>query len=145
MAYGGPSLCKILHGQNNSVYNIHIDRHDSFTSNMLHMGLLPYTWNCGLRVHRESREHFPRHQLEIKPLFSDPRMHHGTCVKHLPWSMSGSLTRGGRKNVPSIPGACVAILRSPSGRFACMLHIWGTGKRYVDVLCFASARLSWLG
>ena len=33
-------------------------------------------------------------------------MHHGTCVAHVPWCMSGSLTRGGGENVPGIPGAC---------------------------------------
>ena len=33
-------------------------------------------------------------------------MHHGTCVTHVPWCMSGSLTRGGGENVPGIPGAC---------------------------------------
>ena len=26
--------------------------------------------------------------------------------RHVPWCMSGSLTRGGGKDVPSIPGAC---------------------------------------
>ena len=26
--------------------------------------------------------------------FSDPDMHHGTCVTHVPWCMPGSLTRG---------------------------------------------------
>ena len=30
-----------------------------------------------------------------EPLVSDPGMHHGTCVTHMPWCMSGSLTRGG--------------------------------------------------
>ena len=43
---------------------------------------------------------------------SDPDMHHGTCLTHVPWCMPGSLTsgflwnwrRGG--NVPGIPGAC---------------------------------------
>ena len=49
---------------------------------------------------------FPRHRLQRKPLVSYPGMHHGTCVTHLPWCMSGSLTRGGRENVPGIPGAC---------------------------------------
>ena len=38
---------------------------------------------------------FPRHRLQRKPLVSDPGMHHGTCVTHVPWCMSGSLTRGG--------------------------------------------------
>ena len=38
--------------------------------------------------------------------FSDPGMHHVTCVTHVPWCMSESLTRGGGENVPGIPGAC---------------------------------------
>ena len=50
---------------------------------------------------------FPRHRLQRKPLVSDPDMHHGTCVTHVPWCMSGSLTRSGGENVPGIPGACV--------------------------------------
>ena len=33
-------------------------------------------------------------------------MHHGTCVTHMPWCMSGSPTRGGEENVPGIPGTC---------------------------------------
>ena len=49
---------------------------------------------------------FPRHRLQRKPLVSDPGMHHGTCVTHVPWCMSGSLTRNGGENVPGIPGAC---------------------------------------
>ena len=28
------------------------------------------------------------------PRISDPDMHHGTCVTHVPWCMSGSLTSG---------------------------------------------------
>ena len=28
------------------------------------------------------------------PQVSDPDMHHGTCVTHVPWCMSGSLTSG---------------------------------------------------
>ena len=46
---------------------------------------------------------FPCHWLQRKPLVSYPGMHHGTCVTHVPWCMSGSLTRGGGENVP---GAC---------------------------------------
>ena len=48
----------------------------------------------------ECRERFPRHRLQRKPLVSDPGMHHGTCVTHVPWCMSGSLTRDGGENVP---------------------------------------------
>ena len=72
----------------------------------MYMGLLPDTQNCGLRMRRECREHFPCHRLQRKPLVSDPVMHHGTCVTHVPWCMSGSLNRGGGENVPGIPGAC---------------------------------------
>ena len=57
-------------------------------------------------MHRECRERFPCHRLQRKPLVSDPGMHHGTCVSHVPWCMSGSLTRGGGGNVPGILGAC---------------------------------------
>ena len=46
------------------------------------------------------------HRLQRKPLISDPGMHHGTCMTHVPWCMSGSLTRGGGQDVPGIPGAC---------------------------------------
>ena len=70
------------------------------------MGLLPDTKICGLRMRRESRERFPRHPLQSKSLVIDPGMHHGTCVTHVPWCMSGSITPGDGKNVPGIPGAC---------------------------------------
>ena len=70
------------------------------------IGLLPKTQNCGLRIRRECRERFPRHRLQRKLLVSDRGMHHGRCLTHVPWCMSGSLTRGGGENVPSIPGAC---------------------------------------
>ena len=62
--------------------------------------------NWGLRMRRECRERFPQHRSQRKPLISDPSMYHGTCVTHVPWCMSGPLTRGGGKNVPGIPGAC---------------------------------------
>ena len=73
--------------------------------NLRHGPLTRYV-NCRLRVRRECRERFPRHRLQSKPLVIDPGMHHGTCVTHVPWCMSGSITRGGGENVPSIPGAC---------------------------------------
>ena len=76
--------------------------------------------NCGLRVRRECRERFPRHRFQRKPLVRDPGMHHGTCVSHVPWCMSGSLTRGGGENIPGIPGACATrnftyLVRGPLG------------------------------
>ena len=53
---------------------------------------------------------FPRRRLHRKPLVSDPGMHHGTCVTHVPWCMSASLTRGDGKKLPAIPGACAAAI-----------------------------------
>ena len=47
-----------------------------------------------------------RHRLQRTPLVNDHGMHHGTCVTHVPWCVSGSLTSGGGENVPGIPGAC---------------------------------------
>ena len=66
------------------------------------MGFLPDAWNCRLHM---CRERFPRHRLQLKPPVSDPGMHHGTCVTHVPWCMSGSLTCVGGENVPGIPSA----------------------------------------
>ena len=55
---------------------------------------------------------FPHRRFRSKSLVSDPGMHHGTCVTHVPWCMSGSLIRSDGENVPGIPGACApAILR----------------------------------
>ena len=57
-------------------------------------------------MRRECRQRFPRHRFQRKLLVSGPGIHHGTCVTHVPWCMSGSLTRGGRGNIKGIPGAC---------------------------------------
>ena len=52
------------------------------------------------------------------PQVSDPGMHHGTCVTHVPWCMPGSLTSGSLRNrrrgktFPAFPAhAQPAILR----------------------------------
>ena len=55
-------------------------------------------------------------------------MHHGTCVTHVPWCMSGSLTGGGGENVPGIPGACTTrnfayLVRSPWPWSDCLSHV----------------------
>ena len=49
---------------------------------------------------------FSTTDLKKKTLVSDPGMHHVTCLTHVPWCMSVSLTCGGGGNVPGIPGAC---------------------------------------
>ena len=51
-------------------------------------------------------ETVPSHRVQRKPLVINPGMHHGACIKHVPWCMSGSLTRGGEENQPGILGAC---------------------------------------
>ena len=40
---------------------------------------------------------FPRRRLQRKLLVSDPGMHHGTCVTHVPWCMSGLLNQRRRR------------------------------------------------
>ena len=50
---------------------------------------------------------FPRRRIQGKRQVSDPGMHHGTCVTHVPWCMSGSLIRSGGENVSGVPRACV--------------------------------------
>ena len=62
-------------------------------------------------MRRECREPFPRHRIQRKPPVSDPDMHHGTCIAHVPWCMPGSLTRGGGENVP---GNFMHLVRGPS-------------------------------
>ena len=70
------------------------------------MDLFSDTKNCGLRMRQECQERFTRHWLQRKPLISHLSMHHGTCVTHVPWCVSVSLTYGGGENVSVIPGAC---------------------------------------
>ena len=69
---------------------------------------------CGLRMRRECRERFPLHRLQRNPIVS---MHHSMCVTHVPWNMSGSLTRGGGKN------------RSWHSRRMRNTQCWVSGKR----------------
>ena len=57
-------------------------------------------------MRQECWELSPRHRLQRNPLVNDPAMHRGTCVTHIPWYMSGSLTLGCGENIHGIPGAC---------------------------------------
>ena len=65
---------------------------------------------AGCACARNAGNVFPRRRFLRKPLVSDPGMHHGTCVTHVPWCMSGSLTCGDGENVPGIPGACAPAI-----------------------------------
>ena len=67
-----------------------------------------------------------------KPLVSDPFMHHDTCVTHVPWCLSGSLTRGDGENVPGIPGACATrnvthLVRDPCTFKHVRNQLWESG------------------
>ena len=73
------------------------------------------------------RECIPCHRVQRKPLVSDPGMHHGTCVTHVPWRMSGSLTRRGGENVPGLLGASAIsnfswVARGPWTSFLAMIR-----------------------
>ena len=97
-------------------------------------------------MRRKCRERFPRHRLQRKPLVSDPDMHHGTCVTHVPWCMSVSLNRSSRENVPGIPGACATrsfsyLARGPLWRRGILWwHGFRTTLGQVMICCLATSR-----
>ena len=119
-------------------------------------------------MRRECQERLARNQLQRKPLVSDPGMHHGTCVTHVPWDMSGSLTRSGGENVLGIPGACATrnfmylargpwisiyvyiahglklLIHTPTSTTIQLEHLWSQGTGSHHGCCFTSHRkLEW--
>ena len=75
----------------------------------------------------------PRHRLQRNPVFSDPGMHGGTCVTHVPRCLLGSLTRGGGEKDPGIPGACTThtltyLLRGPWKGYIIIAYILKSSK-----------------
>ena len=77
----------------------------------------------------ECPERFPRHRIQRKTLVSDPGMHHGTCVTHVPWCMPGSLTRVARETFPA---------------FSAHAQFYVSGKRpmvilFISATCIARA------
>ena len=64
---------------------------------------------------------------------SDPGMHHVTCVTHVPWCMSGSLTSGVGENAPGIPVACTTrnftyLVRGPCPHEWVLQYTWWHGN-----------------
>ena len=90
------------------------------------MGLLPDMQNCGLRMSRECRERVFHHRLQSR-LVSDPSMHHGTCVTHVPWCMSGSPPAVAGKTFPAFPAhAQPAVIRIwKEAHYVTLLSWWG--------------------
>ena len=59
-----------------------------------------------ISIHKHTLIHILRflcHWLQRKPLVSDPGMHQGTCVTHVPWCMSGYLTSSVGETFPAFP------------------------------------------
>ena len=59
--------------------------------------------NAGCACAGNAGNVFPHRRLQRKQLVSDPGMHHGTCVTHVLWCMSGSLTSGDGKMFSAFP------------------------------------------
>ena len=92
------------------------------------MGIVPWASYqirkiTGCACARNAGNVSPHGRFQRKPLVSDPGMHHGTCVTHVPWCMSGSLTCGDGENVPGIPGACAPAI----------LRIWQESHRLIHI------------
>ena len=67
----------------------------------------------------------------------DPDMHHGTCVTHVPWCMTGSLTSGfiwsrWRENVPGILGTCATRNYTYLVRGPWRYHFPHIIKKYIE-------------
>ena len=70
-------------------------------------------------------------------------MHHDTCVTHVPWCMSGSLTCGDGENVPGIPGACApAILCIWQEAHGMRMRYQVVCMRYQHHLCYTDELVS---
>ena len=86
------------------------------------------------------RERFLRHRG-----LADPNMHHGTCVTHVPWCMSGSLTSGflwswwqGKRSRHS------RRMRNPQFYVSCkrpIVEVEESAVTYIQFLCITSVAL----
>ena len=77
---------------------------------------------------------------ECRERFSPKGMHHGTCVTHVPWCMSGLLTRGGGKMFPAFPAHAQSEILH-----ICQegLHIWQEAHALIsNKLCWRS-QINW--
>ena len=96
---------------------------------------------------------FPR-RLQRKPLVSNPGMHNGTCVTHVPWCMSGSLTLAGGETFPALtahtqPGNFTYLIRSPwCWQYRCLAYnikilINFFGYQCTQRWCSVSVKRAW--
>ena len=71
------------------------DREYCHTSGLLDRRSLLTAW-ASCQIRKIAGAHAPGMPVtfSLSPHVSDPDMHHGTCVTHVPWCMPGSLTSG---------------------------------------------------
>ena len=87
-------------------------------------------------------------QLQMKALVRDPSMHYGSCVTHVPWCMSGLLTRvtgkhvgianqGDGETVPGIPGAYATrnFTYLARGPWSCLSYLKMAWSLQIDMWC----------
>ena len=112
------STSNTLHG-GYSCRDVKLDPYIENPHLLFHVGCKTHPWaSCQIRkiagcaCAGDAGNVLPRGRFQRNPPVNDPGMHHGTCVTHVPWYMSGSLNRGGGEKVHGIPSACApAILR----------------------------------
>ena len=61
-------------------------------------------------MRQECRERFPHYWPQRKQLVSDPSMHHGTCITHVPRCMLDSLSHGGRETFQAFPAHAQPVI-----------------------------------
>ena len=85
------------------------------------------------QIHKIAGAHAPGMPgtFSPSPQVSDPGMHHGTCVTHVPWCMPGSLTSGflwNRRRGKTFPAF-------PAHAQPAILHIWKEAH-WPDNICW---------
>ena len=125
--WAGPSLVQIMASRHQAIISqlslflfflfFHLvgtfgPKLDIKTKLYIHQSMLPYSGHlylgplsryAKLRVANAPGIPGTFSRLWLKPLVSDRRRHHGTRVTHVPWYLSGSLTRGGGETFSAFP------------------------------------------
>ena len=96
-------------------------------------------------MRRECRKCFPRLPLQMKSLVSDPGMHSGTCLTHVPWCMSGKRSRYSRRmrNFTYLARGLwnKFIFKARLVKFRAINHIWKSYSEKMLQLGFHKTRL----
>ena len=122
---------------------IEISRSKMFMYTLLHLfctGSQPWA-SC--QIHKIAGAHAPGMPgtFSPSPQVSDPDMHHGTCVTHVPWCMPGSLTSGflwNRRRGKTFPA-----FRAHA--YPAILRIWQEDHAEMTVLLIHTRNYRYLG